>query len=397
LDVHALSVVAHAIDEETGKVTRARLCPDHGEVLGWLHQLRGPVRVTYEAGPTGFGLARAINNSAGMECLVAAPSKLQRPAGDRVKTDAKDAAHLARLLRLSEITAVTVPAPEIEAVRDLVRARDDARADLMRVRHRLSKLLLRQGIVYSGGTPWTCVHESWLRKQRFADHHLKAAFDHSFDAVLAATAARNRLDEQILDVAASARFADPVNRLGCLRGISALTGLALTVEIGDWSRFTGSSIGAYVGLVPSEFSSGTSRVQGSITKAGNTHVRRLLIEAAWHHRKSYSTSGPESAGAMGQGGSRAARPRSRRQPAPLQQVAGIHRAEEEPSGGQRCGRPRVVGLVLVAGHHVKRQPQRLGWPGEADVGAVSEPTCREPMSHNAIRPRSTVTLVCRQQ
>ena len=111
-----------------------------------------------EAGPTGFGLARAINNSAGMECLVAAPSKLQRPAGDRIKTDAKDAAHLARLLRLGEITAVTVPAPEIEAVRDLVRARDDARADLMRVRHRLSKLLLRQGIVYSGGTPWTCVH-----------------------------------------------------------------------------------------------------------------------------------------------------------------------------------------------------------------------------------------------
>ena len=158
LDVHALSVVAHAIDEETGKIARARLCPDHGEVLGWLHRLRGPVRVTYEAGPTGFGLARAINNSAGMECLVAAPSKLQRPAGDRIKTDAKDAAHLARLLRLGEITPVTVPAPEIEAVRDLVRARDDARADLMRVRHRLSKLLLRQGIVYSGGTPWTCVH-----------------------------------------------------------------------------------------------------------------------------------------------------------------------------------------------------------------------------------------------
>ena len=129
---YAHSVVAHAIDEETGKIARARLCPDHREVLGWLHQLRGPVWVTYEAGPTGFGLARAINDSAGMECLVAAPSKRQRPAGDRIKTDARDAAHLARLLRLGEITAVTVPAPEIEAVRDLVRARDDARAEIGR-------------------------------------------------------------------------------------------------------------------------------------------------------------------------------------------------------------------------------------------------------------------------
>src|SRR5271170_5733149 len=150
----------------------------------------------------------------------------------------------------------------------------------------------RTRIVYYGGTPWTGVHEQWLRRQRFDDIHLKAAYDYSFDAVLAATAARDRLDEQITEVAASPRFADPVNRLGCLRGISALTGLALTVEIGDWSRFTGSSIGAYVGLVPSEYSSGNSRVQGSITKAGNTHMRRLLIESAWHHRKSYSTSGP---------------------------------------------------------------------------------------------------------
>ena len=159
--MHALSVVAHAVDEETGKIARARLCPDHREILGWLHQLRAPVRVAYEAGPTGFGLARAVTE-AGMECVVAAPSKLQRPAGDRVRTDARDAAHLAKLLRLGEITAVTVPDREIEAVRDLVRAREDARADLMR-RHRLSKMLLRQGIVYSGGTPWTGIHELWLQ------------------------------------------------------------------------------------------------------------------------------------------------------------------------------------------------------------------------------------------
>ena len=291
LDVHALSVVAHAVDEVSGSVSRARLCPDHGEILGWLRRLRGPVRVAYEAGPTGFGLARALAD-ARIECVVAAPSKLLRPAGDRVKTDARDAAHLTRLLRLGEITAVTVPEREVEAVRDLVRAREDARADLMRMRHRLSKLLLRQGRVYSGGHPWNGVHETWLRRQRFDNTHTAAAFDHHFDAVLTATAARDRLDEQITEVAASSRWADTVDRLGCLRGISALTGLALAVEIGDWTRFSGSSIGAYVGLVPCEYSSGTTRVQGSITKAGNAHVRRLLIEAAWHHRRSYRNPGP---------------------------------------------------------------------------------------------------------
>jgi transposase len=110
LDVHALSVVAHAFDEETGRVERARLCPDHGEILAWLHQLRGPVRVAYEAGPTGFGLARALA-AAEIDCIVAAPSKLIRPSGDRVKTDARDAAHLTRLLRLGEVTAVTVSKP----------------------------------------------------------------------------------------------------------------------------------------------------------------------------------------------------------------------------------------------------------------------------------------------
>ena len=291
LDVHALSVVAHAVDEESGRVERARLCPDHGEILGWLRRLRGPVRVAYEAGPTGFGLARALAD-AQIECVVAAPSKLIRPAGDRVKTDARDAAHLTRLLRLGELAAVTVPDAEVEAVRDLVRAREDARADLMRVRHRLSKLLLRHGRVYSGGQAWSGKHQLWLRRQRFDDAHTAAAFNQHFDAVLSATAARDRLDEQIVKIAATPRWADAVDRLGCLRGISALTGLALTVEIGDWTRFTGASIGAYVGLVPCEYSSGASRVQGSITKAGNAHVRRLLIEAAWHHRPSYRNPGP---------------------------------------------------------------------------------------------------------
>ncbi len=153
------------------------------EIVAWLGELPGPVAVTYEAGPTGFGLARALT-AAGIACEVAAPSKLIRPAGDRVKTDARDAAHLARLLHLGQITAVTVPSASQEAARDLVRARDDCRGDLMTARHRVSKLLLRQGIVYSGGKPWTGRHEVWLRSQRFADLALQLSYEAAFDAML---------------------------------------------------------------------------------------------------------------------------------------------------------------------------------------------------------------------
>lgn len=163
LDVHARSVAAAAIDGVTGELVQVRLTPSHDHIRSWIGTLRGPVAVAYEAGPTGFGLYRALS-AAGMRCVVAAPSKLQRPSGDRVKTDAKDALHLARLLRLGEITPVAVPSLEQEAARDLVRAREDCRGDLMRARHRLSKLLLRQGIVYSGGHAWTGAHDAWLRR-----------------------------------------------------------------------------------------------------------------------------------------------------------------------------------------------------------------------------------------
>lgn len=260
--------------------------PSHEHIRAWIGELAGPVAVAYEAGPTGFGLYRALT-SVGIRCVVAAPSKLQRPSGDRLKTDARDAAYLARLLRLGEITPVAVPTVEQEAARDLVRAREDCRGDLMRVRHRLSKLLLRQGIVYSGGKAWIGAHDAWLRRQRFDNPGTSMAFESDFDAMLTVAARRDRLDQAITAMAADSDFTPLVHRLGCLRGVSTLTGFALAVEIGDWHRFTGNSIGCFVGLVPSEHSSGTSRVQGPITKAGNTHVRRLLVEAAWHHRAAY--------------------------------------------------------------------------------------------------------------
>lgn len=286
LDVHARSVVAAAIDGQTGEVLRARLTPSHAEVLDWIGRLPGPCAVVYESGPTGFGLARAVL-AAGTRCEVAASSKLQRLAGDRVKTDARDALHLVRLLRLDEVTPVRIPAASEEAARDLVRAREASRPDLMRARHRLSKLLLRHGIVYCGGKAWTAVHDRWLLQQRFDAAATQAAFDDAYEAVALATARRARLDETITALAEGSEFTPVMRRLSCLRGISTLTGFALAVEIGDWERFTGAGIGAYLGLVPSEHSSGASRAQGGITKTGNTHVRRLLVEAAWHHRTTY--------------------------------------------------------------------------------------------------------------
>lgn len=287
LDVHALTVVACAIDGQTGEISRARLTPDHAEIREWIKALPGPCRVVYEAGPTGFPLARALR-AAGIECLVAAPSKLQRPPGDRVKTDRNDALHLARLLKLDQITEVTVPSTSQEAARDLVRAREDIRADLMRARHRVSKLLLRQGIHYTGGRTWTHEHLSWLYARRFDSPALQLTYDLAVETVMETLARRERADQAIRTMAYNSEYTPVVRALECLRGVSTLTAFGLAVEIGDWNRFTGSTIGAYLGLVPSESSSGGHRSQGSITKTGNTHARRLLVEAAWHHRRAYT-------------------------------------------------------------------------------------------------------------
>ena len=264
LSVHARSVVAAGIDGVTGELFRARLTPSHEQVRCWLAGLPGPVAVAYEAGPTGFGLARSLT-AAGIRCEVVAPSKLQRPSGDRVKTDARDAVHLARLLRLDEFVAVSVPTPGQEAARDLVRAREDARGDLMRARHRLSKLLLRQGIVYSGGQAWTGAHDQWLRQQRFDSSSLRAAFES--DYVLSVQARRDRLDPAIAALAVDSEFSPLVRRLGCLRGIGELTALALAVEIGDWYRFTGNTIGSFV-------AGALGVLLGPVTRAGLDHQDR---------------------------------------------------------------------------------------------------------------------------
>lgn len=282
VDLHARSAVAGVLDGGSGELSTRRVPAASGRLLAWLQMLPAPVRVAYEAGPTGFELARACER-AGIACLVAAPGKIPRAAAERVKTDRRDAERLARLLRLGELTAVRVPDESEEAARDLVRAREDARGDLMRARHRLSKLLLRHGLLWERKA-WTGEHDRWLRSHRF-DGPLAVCFDESYGNVLQAKARRDRLDQAIAELAATARYRDLVARLCCLRGISTLTALALTVELGDWQRFQPATLGAFLGLVPSEHSSGEQRRQGRITKTGNSHARRLLVEAAWHQRR----------------------------------------------------------------------------------------------------------------
>src|SRR5881296_4481146 len=281
LDVHARSVVAGVIDGGSGEGRSLRVPPGCEATVAWLKTLPAPVRVVYEAGPTGYRLARACAG-AGISCVVAAPSRI-RAAADRVKTDRRDAERLARLLRLGEITPVRVPEPEEEAARDLVRAREDARGDLMRARHRLSKLLLRHGMVYDA-TAWTRAHDAWLRRQRFQGGPLAIVFDECYGRMLDAKTRRDALDKAIAELAATPPYVDVVERLVCLRGVSTLTAFALTVELGDWNRFRPESLGAFLGLTPSENSSGERRRQGGITKAGNSHARRLLIEGAWAYR-----------------------------------------------------------------------------------------------------------------
>jgi transposase len=356
-----------------------RLTADHGDIESWIRSLPGPVTVAYEAGPTGFGLARHLT-SQGIECLVAAPSRLQRPCGDRVKTDVRDARHLARLLHLDQIVAINVPSVEREAARDLVRARDAVRGDLMRARHRLSKLLLRHGIVYYGGKAWTGSHELWLRAQRrgalFATPGLGLTFDTAYDTVLATLARRDRLDAAITAMAAQSVFTPVVCRLGCLRGVATLTAFGLAVEIGDWHRLTGSSIGAYLGLVPTEASSGDSRARGSITKTGNGHARRLLIEAAWHHRPPYRTE-RELRRRQDAASPADPRPGTARQPAPAHPLGRLRCPPQAARGRQHRHRPRAGRLVLVVGGPrrltvVSRRPETVsGGDGSAASGPAN--------------------------
>ena len=285
LDVHATKIVAAALDAETGELQFFRIGGDAREAAGLCAGLPRPVRATYEAGPTGYGLARELAGR-GVEVVVAAPSKIPRGSGDRVKTDRRDAEHLVRLLLAGKLHPVRVPGAEEEALRDLVRARDAVRQDLMRCRHRLSKLLLRHGIRFDDGRAWTERHRAWLCDVTLAWPAAQSTLTDQIGAVDALVHRRDRLEREIVALLPASPWQVQVGRLRCLRGIDTLTAAGLCAEIGDFERFArAEQLMSYVGLVPSENSTGDARRLGAITKTGSGHARRLLVEAAWHYRK----------------------------------------------------------------------------------------------------------------
>lgn len=246
----------------------------------------GEIRCCYEAGPLGFTLKRRLEGTGeGIVCEVIAPSLIPVKPGDRVKTDRRDARKLAVNLRSGELTEVHPPSPAEEAVRDLCRCREDARADLLRARHRLGKFLLRRGYVWSEGRAWSQRHRSWVKSLRFEESADQVTFQDYQTTVENGEERVLELDRAVQHAADQEPYRTPVGWLRCYRGIDTITALTIVAELHGVERFpTARALMAYLGLTPSENSSGERTRRGAITKTGNAHVRRVLVEAAWSQR-----------------------------------------------------------------------------------------------------------------
>lgn len=245
---------------------------------------RERLRLCYEAGPTGYDLARQLNQH-GYCCQVVAPSLVPTRPGDRIKTDRRDAARLAQFLRSGDLVEVKIPEAQTEAMRDLERARDDAKKAERVARHQLDKFLLRHGRSWSQGTKWTKKHWSWIRAQQFPEEVLRRVQQDYVTTVEQATQRVERLDKDIAEMVEQWALKPLVLSLMALRGVQLTTAVILAAEIGDFARFTSPrNLMSYLGLVPSEHSSGQRRSQGRITRAGNGHARRIAVEASWNYR-----------------------------------------------------------------------------------------------------------------
>jgi transposase len=287
LDVHKESITIAVAEGGGGAAMAVATIPhDTNVLLKHLRRLatKAAIRCCYEAGPTGFTLCRAIRRE-GIECIVIAPSLTPRRPGDQVKTDRRDAEKLARFLRSGDLTEVHVPDASTEAMRDLERARECAKRAQGVARRQLQKFLLRNGHRYDGKTSWTGSHMDWIRRRAFEhEAHNRVLADY-LQAVDATTERLERATKDIADLVESWSQKPLVKALQALRGVQLLTAVILVAEIGDFRRFaTAPALMAYLGLVPSEYSSGDSQYRGRITRTGNRHVRTTLIESAWNNR-----------------------------------------------------------------------------------------------------------------
>ena len=243
----------------------------------------GPVRACYEAGPCGYALQRQMTTTR-VSCQVIAPALVPRKPGERVKTNRRDARKLVELLRAGLLTEVRPPTPEEEAVRDLCRGRDDARTDLQRCRHRLGKLLLRRGLHYSGRN-WTRAHRQWMASLTWTHAAERVVVEDYLLAIDQVAARLSELDVRLTAIAQTDPYREPVAWLRCFRGIDTLTAILILAELHDFRRFQAPrALMAYLGLVPGEDSTGEKHRRGPITRTGNSVVRRLLVETAWHYQ-----------------------------------------------------------------------------------------------------------------
>ena len=296
LDVHKKTIVVAVLYPGMSQVAERFAIENTTEALEKLVKRltgQGPICFCYEAGPCGYEVYRQLTKL-GQECVVIAPSLTPMKAGDRVKTDQRDAEKLARYFRAGELTVVRVPSLEEEAARDLVRVREDALEDQQRARHRLSKFLLRQGRVYQTGKMWTQRHRRWLQSQRFDPAALEQTYRAYVRMVEETEERLKTLDAQVLALAEQAPYKTMVQSLCCFKGINQLTALTLVVETQDFKRFgRAASFMGFTGLVSSESSSGERQWRGRITRAGNARLRRVLVEAAWHARHSVKVTGED--------------------------------------------------------------------------------------------------------
>jgi transposase len=287
LDVHKESIAIGLAEpgRAAGRLL-GKIAHDIGKLLKMLAKVGQPgqLHIVYEAGPTGYGLQRALQ-ARGYECEVIAPSQMPRRPGDRVKTDARDCLQLAECSRAGQLRKVWVPDVEDEAIRDLARGREDAVNSRTKVRQQLKAFLLRHGVRYGGKTSWTQAYWRWLASLSFEVQASQTAFTEYWLAVQAAEERVQRLTQALKASITGWRFEPLVAALQALRGIDAVSAIGLVAEIGDLARFEHPrKLMGYLGVVPSEYSSGERISRGSITKTGNTHARRLLTEAAWNYR-----------------------------------------------------------------------------------------------------------------